>query len=75
MSQNTKKYERIALSDRYNLCGVALWTMDLFRKVGYMRPVEYDESVCKKLIYHLRTLAFISTHFGKQINIDSGFKF
>lgn len=56
--------EQIPLTDRYNLCGVSLWTMRLFQRIGYMRPIEYDSSLCRRVLYHLRTVTFISTHLG-----------
>lgn len=57
--------ERIPLSEKYYICGVALWTRELFQLVGYIRPQKYDSNGWMKLIYHLRSLAFISTHLGE----------
>lgn len=60
------KHERITLSDQHNLCGVALWTTNLFTWIGYIRPLEYDSSICAKMIYHARTILIASTHFGEE---------
>lgn len=65
MTGTKNQYERIPLSDKHNLCGVLLWTMDLFKRFGYLRPFDYDKNIWTKLIYHLRTVSFISSHFGK----------
>lgn len=70
MTGTKNQYERIPLSDKHNLCGVLLWTMDLFKRFGYLRPFEYDKNIWTKLIYHLRTASFISSHFGKNTKIN-----
>lgn len=47
------------------ICGVAQWITNLFIKVGYLRTDEYDKNFFTKCLYHLRTITFISTHFGE----------
>lgn len=66
---NMMAKNRIPSTDRFNFCGVSLWTMNIFQKIGYMRPKEYDTSAWLKILYHTRTLAFISTHLRKTYTI------